>query len=115
MVASLTSFRVFCAAVALLLASVAVGGTLTPEERVIVIGYGSFTEVPYTKGLTASKAIIAGGGIHDFGNTPIFLVRCGRATHIDVEAALLRGQRDQDPELQPWDIIAIGTAVSHRK
>ena len=86
-----------------------------PEERVIVVAYGTFTEVPYAKGLTASKAIIAAGGIHDFGQTPIYLVRCGRATHIDVEAALLRGQREQDPELQPWDIITIGTAPIHRK
>jgi hypothetical protein len=25
------------------------------------------------------------------------------------------GHADQDPKLEPWDIITIGTAISHRK
>jgi hypothetical protein len=103
-----------CIPLLLSLAPIADAGE-PPEERVILVGQGRITEMPYAKGLTASKVIIAGGGMADFSGTRIFLVRCGHATPIDIEAALLRGQLDQDPELQPWDIITIGTAITRPK
>jgi protein involved in polysaccharide export with SLBB domain len=92
-----------------------VSAASAPEERVVVVvGQGRVTEVRYSDGLTASKAIIAAGGYSDYARTPIYLIRCARSTRLDMDA-VIRGEREQDTLLQPWDIIAIGSrVVQHR-
>jgi protein involved in polysaccharide export with SLBB domain len=85
-----------------------------PEDRVIVTGRGRLTEIPYSTGLTVSKAIIAAGGYSDFSRTAIHLIRCARSTRLDMDA-ILRGERQSDVQLQPWDIITIGNTIVHRK
>jgi hypothetical protein len=91
-----------------------VSAASAPEERVVVVGQGRVTEVRYSDGLTASKAMIAAGGYSDYARTPIYLIRCARSTRLDVDA-VIRGEREQDTLLQPWDIIAIGSrVVQHR-
>jgi protein involved in polysaccharide export with SLBB domain len=83
-----------------------------PEERVLVVGsQAKVIEVPYAQGMTATKAILAAGGYADFGQTPIFLVRCGEVTHLDMRAIIERGERDKDVPLKPWDVIVIGTTL----
>jgi protein involved in polysaccharide export with SLBB domain len=84
-----------------------------PEARVIVVGDRArgTREVPYSDGLTASKAIIAAGGYGDLARTPIYLIRCGNVSKLDVRAFLERGEHDKDVPLKPWDIIAIGTSL----
>ena len=81
-----------------------------PNERVLVVGERARrTEIPYSKDLTASKALIAAGGYADFSDTPIHLVRCGEVTRIDMRAIVQFGQREKDVSLKPWDIIVVGT------
>ena len=86
----------------------------TPDERVIVTSGGLLTEIPYATGLTASKAIMAAGGYSDFSSASIHLIRCGRSTRLDIDA-VFRGQRQNDVQLRPWDIITIGNTIVHRK
>ena len=104
----------FCALFGIGLAADAIADPAPkPEPRVIVVGdrgHGT-TEVPYSDGLTASKAIIAAGGYSDFGQTPIYLVRCAQLTRLDVRAVIERGERDKDVMLRPWDIIVIGVGI----
>jgi protein involved in polysaccharide export with SLBB domain len=85
-----------------------------PAERVIVVGQGRLTEIPYASDLTVTKAIIMAGGLSDFGQTPIRLIRCGQWKRVDLKP-VFDGHADQDPKLEPWDIITIGTAITHRK
>lgn len=94
--------------------AIAALGASSPEERVIVTGRGRLVEIQYSSDLTVSKILIRAGGLSDFGQTPVFLIRSGRATRIKMNA-LLRGDRGEDPQLRPWDIIAIGTTLTHRK
>jgi protein involved in polysaccharide export with SLBB domain len=102
----------------LVLVSVSVGlGASQPTERIIVVGdraHGT-REIPYSAGLTASKAIIAAGGYSDFSRTPIFLVRCGQLTRLDMRAILERGEHDKDVQLKPWDVIVIGLGIFRRE
>jgi hypothetical protein len=93
--------------------TVALAGT-PPQERVIVTGQGRVTEISYSSDLTATRAIIRAGGYSDFGGTPIYLIRCGESTHLDMKA-IFRGELDKDPRLQPWDIISIGTSLTRHK
>jgi protein involved in polysaccharide export with SLBB domain len=80
-----------------------------PDERVLVVGQSArATEIPYSSTLTASKAIIAAGGYGDFSRTPIYLVRGAVITKVDLEAALIRGERGKEIALRPWDIIVVG-------
>jgi protein involved in polysaccharide export with SLBB domain len=84
----------------------------TPDERVLVVGSRArVTEIPYSKDLTVTKAIIAAGGYGDFSRTSIFLVRCSDVTQLDMRAILESGQRDKDVPLKPWDTIVIGTTL----
>jgi protein involved in polysaccharide export with SLBB domain len=108
--------RIVLLALTTVLLSNMVAAETAPEERVLVVGpQAKVTEVPYAQGMTASKAILAAGGYADFGQTPLFLVRCGEVTHLDMRAILERGQRDKDVPLKPWDVIVIGTTLGHRK
>jgi hypothetical protein len=88
-----------------------------PDARVIIVGdrAQATIEVPYSDGLTASKAIIAAGGYGDFARTPIYLIRCGEISKIDMHAFLDRGEHDKDIPLKPWDIIAIGRSLHSRQ
>ena len=92
-------------------------GAPQPTERVIVVGDRTrgLTEIPYSTGLTASKAIITAGGYSDFSRTPIFIVRCGQLIRVDMRAFLERGQQNQDMQLRPWDVIVVGLGVSRRQ
>ena len=113
MVISLTRISTVC--LCLLWAVLPCGIAATaPEDRVIVTGQGRITEIPYSTGLTAVKAIIAAGGYSDFSRTPIHLIRCARSTRLDMDA-ILRGEPQSDVQLQPWDIITIGNTLGHRK
>jgi protein involved in polysaccharide export with SLBB domain len=87
-----------------------------PAERVIVVGdRARATEIPYSGGLTASRAILAAGGYGDLSRTPMYLVGCGQLTHLDMRAVLELGQRDKDVQLKPWDVIVIGTNLSQHR
>ena len=88
-----------------------------PVERVIVVGdrtHGT-KEIPYSNGLTASKAIIAAGGYFDLSRSPVVLVRCGELTRLDMQAILDRGELDNDVQLKPWDVIVIGLGIFRGK
>jgi protein involved in polysaccharide export with SLBB domain len=102
---------------ALLCVTALTGAAPEPVDRVIVVGdrARSTTEVPFSSGMTASKAIIAAGGYGDFSRTPIYLVRCGEWTALDMRAALELGEREKDVQLKPWDIIVIGTKLPPRR
>jgi protein involved in polysaccharide export with SLBB domain len=99
------------AACAVLCVTALAGAAPEPVERIIVVGdrARSAMEIPFTSGMTASKAIIAAGGYGDFSRTPIYLVRCGKLTALDMRAAVELGEREKDVQLKPWDIIVIGT------
>lgn len=79
-----------------------------PDERVIIVSHGRLTEIPYSAGLTASKAVLAGGGYADFSRTPVSLIRCAHSTRLNMKLVIEHARRDLDVELQPWDIITIG-------
>src|SRR3954447_16528106 len=105
MVTSSARLRAVCTSLLCFAATAALAAS-APEDRVIVTGQGRLVEIPYSSDLTASKVIICVGGLSDFGQTPVFLIRSGRATRIKMDA-LLRGDHDADPPLKPWDVIAI--------
>lgn len=113
MVTSSARFRAVCTSLSCFAATAALAAS-APEDRVIVTGQGRLAEIPYSSDLTASKVIIRVGGLADFGQTPVFLIRSGRATRIKMDA-VVRGDGSEDPQLKPWDIIAIGTTLTHRK
>jgi len=106
---SLRSFAVLVATASLTL------GAAQPAERVIVVGDRTPrpTEIPYSAGLTVLKAIAAAGGYSDFGRTPIFLIRSGRVTRLDMQAVIERA--DKDTQLRPWDVIVVGLGISSRR
>src|SRR4051812_44015203 len=81
-----------------------------PAERVIVVGDRArgTAEFAYSRDLTVSKALIRMGGISDFSDTPVYLVRCGRVTRVDMRAIVRGGEPDKDVQLRPWDVIVIG-------
>jgi protein involved in polysaccharide export with SLBB domain len=86
-------------------------------ERVIVVGdrtHGT-KEIPYSNGLTVSKAIIAAGGYFDLSRSPVILVRCGELTRVDMQAILEHGEFDKDVQLKPWDVTVIGLGIFRRK
>jgi hypothetical protein len=91
----------------------------TPEavDRIIFVGDRArgAMQIPFTSGMTASKAIIAAGGYGNFSRTPIYLVRCGKLTALDMRAAVELGERERDVQLRPWDIIVIGTNLPPRR
>jgi protein involved in polysaccharide export with SLBB domain len=105
---------ILCSLIVLVLVTVARAGDV-PDERVLVVGQQpKVTEIPYASGMTVSKAVIASGGYGDFSRTPFYLVRCGQVTKIDLEAALIRGEREKDIALKPWDIIVVGRNLRSR-
>jgi protein involved in polysaccharide export with SLBB domain len=91
-------------------------GAPEPAERVIVVGDRTHgpTEIPYSAGLTVSKAVIAAGGYADFSRTPISLIRCGQVTRVDLQA-VVSGESDKDFQLKPWDIIVVGLGITSRR
>ena len=105
------------AACALFSVTALAGAVPEPVDRIIVVGdrARSATEIPFVSGMTASKAIIAAGGYSDFSRTPIYLIRCGKLTALDMRAAIERGEREKDVLLKPWDIIVIGTNLPLRR
>ncbi|HKP02038.1 MAG TPA: hypothetical protein VJU77_01635 [Chthoniobacterales bacterium] len=86
------------------------GAPAAPDERVFVSGDGAKTtmEIRYTPDLTVVRAIIRGGGLGDFGGTPIYLIRAAQVTKLDSRSIFESGQ---DIPLKPWDIIVIGKGV----
>jgi protein involved in polysaccharide export with SLBB domain len=109
--------KLLVAACAVLCVTALAGAAPEPVDRVIVVGdrARSATEIPFASGMTASKAIIAAGGYSDFSRTPIYLVRCGKWTTLDMRAAIELGEREKDVQLKPWDIIVIGTNLPPRR
>jgi hypothetical protein len=88
-----------------------------PAERVIVVGdraHGT-GEIAYSRDLTVSKVLIRIGGISDFSDTSVYLVRCGQVTRIDTRAIVQGGQPDKDVQLKPWDVIVIGPGFTRRQ
>ena len=88
-----------------------------PAERVIVVGDRApgTAEIAYSPDLTVSKALIRIGGISDFSDTSVYLVRCGKVTRIDIRAIVQGGERDKDVQLKPWDVIVIGRGFTRRE
>jgi protein involved in polysaccharide export with SLBB domain len=109
--------KTFVRACALLSVAALTSAAPQPVDRVIVVGdrARTTTEIPFSNGMTASKAIIAAGGYSDFSRTPIYLIRCGKPTALDMRAALELGEREKDVQLRPWDIIVIGTNLGPRR
>jgi protein involved in polysaccharide export with SLBB domain len=114
MLSSFAVVRTICISVsALIVASASAADA--PEERIVVVGQGRVSEMRYSPGLTVSKAIIAAGGIADLARPPVYLIRCGRSTPVDVQGLITGSERQRDTPLQPWDIITIGRKVGQRR
>jgi len=88
-----------------------------PVERVIVVGdrVRGTAEIAYSRDLTVSKALIRMGGISDFSDTPVYLVRCGQVTRVDTRAIVRGSEPDKDVQLKPWDVIVIGPGFTRRQ
>ena len=100
-----------CYALASLVSPLAAEPAAAPDERIVFVGQQRTSTIRYSTDLTVLAAIVATGGINDFGSTPVHLIRCGRVIKVGVRA--FRREK-QDIPLQPWDVILIGVRIGQR-
>lgn len=72
----------------------------------IVFVDGQPREVPFTRHMTLTKAILAIGGYAEFSQKAISLERHKTARSVDLRAII--DGRVADIILEPWDVITIG-------
>lgn len=76
------------------------------KQSVIVFVDGQPREVPFTRRMTLTKAILAIGGYAEFSQKAISLERHKTERSVDLRAIIDR--RAADIMLEPWDVITIG-------